>query len=285
MSRPDENVDWAEGAGAQVSEPANERAGGFPFRYVPPAEQINWMWRAVGRWIRWLHLKLNNHVHDGGSGEMSSLKVDFNDHIDYGLHGELSIVTDTEETHEIQHRHSHGVAGECVFSTDTVKAETVELYEIIQTSSLVVVKNKNPANRSWLQVDGTIQASNDGKVLTKTLNTDSPANIPLRVEDVSENLTHIESLSTPRAMALISAPGGIVRGYKVTSATQDSAGVYHVTVPGITGADAIVLATAAQWIFPISITTTVGSGDLLIVRTFDDTGAAADCAFSLVIYW
>ncbi len=62
MSKPTEIVDWAEGAGAQTSEPVNERAGGFPFRYVPPAEQVNWMWRAVGRWINWLQNKADNHV-------------------------------------------------------------------------------------------------------------------------------------------------------------------------------------------------------------------------------
>ncbi len=63
MSRPNEIVEWAEDSSAQTSEPTNERAGGFPFRYTPPAEQINWMWRAVGRWITWLHLQVRTFQH------------------------------------------------------------------------------------------------------------------------------------------------------------------------------------------------------------------------------
>lgn len=58
MQKPNEDMDWAEAPGAQTSEPVNERAAGFPYRYVLPSEQINWLWRAVGRWIAWLAFQL-----------------------------------------------------------------------------------------------------------------------------------------------------------------------------------------------------------------------------------
>lgn len=54
MSRPTEEIEWAEGASAQVDEPDALRPSGFPFGFVPAAQQINWMWRTVGRWVKWL---------------------------------------------------------------------------------------------------------------------------------------------------------------------------------------------------------------------------------------
>lgn len=284
MSRPDEIVDWAEGTGAQTSEPANERAGGFPFRYRPPAEQINWMWRTVGRWIRWLDTKANGHVHDGGSTDLSVPKVSFTDHLNYGSNGKMSVDVDTAVTHKIKHAHTS--TGEAEFETDRVIAEKMDVSELFQIgASSTTLKNKNPALKAWLQVDGNVQTMNGGMVMSKTLNTDAGALAPLRVEDQGNNLTYIESLSTPRAMGLISSAGNIAKGYKIASATQDSVGVYHVKVTGVTGANAIITATASQWVLPTTLTTTVGSNDTIVVHLFDDSGAPSDCAFSIVVYW
>lgn len=283
MSRPDEIVDWAEDSSAQTSEPSNERAGGFPFRYTPPAEQINWMWRAVGRWIRWLDTKANGHVHDGGASDLSVPKVNFSDHLNYGSNGQMSVDVDTAVTHKIKHAHTG--TGEAAFETDRVIAEKMDVSELFQIgASSTVLKNKNPAAKAWLQVDGNVQAMS-GKIMSQTLNTAGGALTPLRIEDATDNLTYVESLSTPRAMGLISSAGNIVNGYKIASATQDSVGVYYVEVAGVTGANAIITATASQWIYPITITTTVGSNDTIVVRLFDDSGAPEDGAFSIVVYW
>lgn len=59
MSKPTEEIEWAEGASAEVEEPDALRPGGFPFGFVPAAQQINWMWRTVGRWVKWAENKID----------------------------------------------------------------------------------------------------------------------------------------------------------------------------------------------------------------------------------
>ncbi|WP_406672405.1 hypothetical protein [Natronospira sp.] len=54
IDRPTEDPTWAEDPESLISEPENERARGWPFGYFPPADQKNWLQRAVGRWIDYL---------------------------------------------------------------------------------------------------------------------------------------------------------------------------------------------------------------------------------------
>ena len=54
IERPEDDVSWAEDPQAKTSEPVGERGRGWPFQYVPPAEQKNWLQRGVGRWIDYL---------------------------------------------------------------------------------------------------------------------------------------------------------------------------------------------------------------------------------------
>ena len=81
VDRPDEDVTWAEDPASLVSEPENERQRGWPFGYLPPADQKNWLQRAVGRWIE--HLagsggtfdSLADASDDLGSGQTASIRV------------------------------------------------------------------------------------------------------------------------------------------------------------------------------------------------------------------
>lgn len=50
-NRPTDDLTWAEDPAALVSEPTNERTRGFPFEFIPPVDQVNWLQRGVGRWI------------------------------------------------------------------------------------------------------------------------------------------------------------------------------------------------------------------------------------------
>lgn len=174
MSRPDENVDWAEGTGAQVSEPANERAGGFPFRYVPPAEQINWMWRAVGRWVRWLRDKSDNHVHDGEGGDLSAPKVELAEHIEYGTYGKLTVEKDTESEHVIRHTRENG-GMQTTFRTGRVHASEAFLEKITMpllggVSTLRIAKLTPGDPPVILVVEGEVRTdviSSDNLVVSK----------------------------------------------------------------------------------------------------------------------
>lgn len=53
-NKPTDDLTWAEDPAALVAEPTNERTRGFPFEYIPPVDQVNWLQRAVGRWVNWI---------------------------------------------------------------------------------------------------------------------------------------------------------------------------------------------------------------------------------------
>lgn len=58
MAKPTEDVSWAE-SGSPV-EPSPERANGYPTRSKLPAQEFNWLIRALGRWIVWLAALFSN---------------------------------------------------------------------------------------------------------------------------------------------------------------------------------------------------------------------------------
>ena len=81
VDRPDEIVSWAEDPASLINEPENERKRGWPFGYLPPADQKNWLQRAVGRWIDYLaHGGSFREVYDLidalETGDTSTLAVD-----------------------------------------------------------------------------------------------------------------------------------------------------------------------------------------------------------------
>ena len=49
--RPNDTVGWAEDGASLIDEPSTERTRGFPFGYFPTSSQINWLYRAIMRWI------------------------------------------------------------------------------------------------------------------------------------------------------------------------------------------------------------------------------------------
>lgn len=54
VDRPTDDLTWAEDAESLIDEPTNERDRGWSFRHIPPADQVNWLQRATGRWVDWL---------------------------------------------------------------------------------------------------------------------------------------------------------------------------------------------------------------------------------------
>ena len=73
VDRPVEIVSWAEDPASLINEPENERTRGWPFGYLPPADQKNWLQRAVGRWID--HLSQNGSSFDSMAVAADALDV------------------------------------------------------------------------------------------------------------------------------------------------------------------------------------------------------------------
>ena len=73
VDRPDDIVKWAEDPASLISEPENERTRGWPFGYLPPADQKNWLQRAVGRWID--HLAQTGSAFDSMAEATEALDV------------------------------------------------------------------------------------------------------------------------------------------------------------------------------------------------------------------
>lgn len=86
--KPVEEVEWAEvgtpaapGSNPPEAPTSGRRGTGYGFQEILPHEIFNYLLRAVGRWIRWLESKVDNHVHDGGTDPGSVAKIDIEDHI------------------------------------------------------------------------------------------------------------------------------------------------------------------------------------------------------------
>lgn len=133
MAKPEKYPDWATDhavgttpadpdagtPGDPVIEPSAEKKGdGWGFKEKPPYNFFNWLFKFLGLWVRWFETHGATHVHDGGSTDLSAVKVDLFDHVDVGENGELSKTTDTVDDHIITHGHT--AAGNATFETDNV---------------------------------------------------------------------------------------------------------------------------------------------------------------------
>lgn len=152
-NKPNENPEWAEGDQAEVAEPSNERDNGWPFGYVPGADQKNWLQRMVGRWLLWLDHFDQNHDH-GGSGDLAAPEVSADSGLDWGDHGHLEVETDTSSLHRIVHKGSAAVKE---FVTDVMGVDLLTV-ENVQNNNPVHSAN---AAKAWALVECTWDGSND----------------------------------------------------------------------------------------------------------------------------
>lgn len=54
MAKPTDDILWAEGGGASVTNPTSKRTDGWVVKDKLPAANANYLWRALGRYANWL---------------------------------------------------------------------------------------------------------------------------------------------------------------------------------------------------------------------------------------
>lgn len=131
MARPTDPLPQWQGT-TQTPSTAKQTTG-WTAQEKPPFQFFNWFWNIVSQYLAFVVDKTDNHVHDGGTADLSVAKIDLSDHIDYGTNGFLDIGTDTALIHEIVHS---GTAAVKVFTTDIFNVGTVDT-EIVNASQQV----------------------------------------------------------------------------------------------------------------------------------------------------
>ncbi|RAL23042.1 hypothetical protein DL240_09150 [Lujinxingia litoralis] len=224
MNRPTEEIEWAEDPGAEVDEPDALRPSGFPFGFVPAAQQINWMWRTVGRWVKWLANKSDNHVHDGGSGELSAPKVNLKEHINWGEGGEFKVTLDRDSidrVHEITHR-----------CTDINPSSfTRFISDEIQTKNIGLISNMSKVVDIYASdIDPT---SNSASLNISTFSSDGKVNMNLIGNLYATE--QIEGSNTPKVLILVHEDGqgffSLTPTSRVSHVDRTSQGHYIVKIP------------------------------------------------------
>lgn len=266
---------------AVVRPPAAKIQAGWQHSEAPPFSFFNWLAKLTGQWIEWLQDFGKTHVHDGGATDKSATKVNFTDHLDYGTHGNLAVITDSGATHKIKHTHSG--AGVAELETFKLVAEQIETSEIFQIgASSTTLKNKNPALPAWLQVDGPVQSMGaSAAVLTPVINTNSVG--ALDVIDVLDNPAFINSASTPVAMGVISS-GTVIKGHGIVSASESVAGTTIVTLSAPIGGETPVILVTIEDSSDIRATFETGAGNTISVFTRREDGTPNTSRFSIVVF-
>lgn len=255
MSRPTEDMSWAEDSDALTEEPAALRARGWPFGFVPPADILNWLGRGVGRWIAWLESKADNHVHDGGAGDMSAPKVNFNDHLEVNGNGTLTaadVVDGIEDWHEIEHAGSGRLArikSDAFLANGFIRCERIE------------------SNTSSIIFDDGAGGYIDVRAAVGTFD-----------RLVADNAT--------KASAKISSAGAIESGFGVSSvSTSGGTGIYELTLASTPPTTARIQVTPSTPLRFASAYVVAGTPNTVVVETFDSAGAAASAGFFIDVYW
>ena len=103
--KPSDLPEWASGAEAEIVEPSSgKKSLGWVLGEFPPHSVFNWIQNLFYQWSAFLQNYSANHVHDGGSSDLSAPKINPTDHIAWGDNGEVEVVTDTPSEHIIEHR-------------------------------------------------------------------------------------------------------------------------------------------------------------------------------------
>lgn len=98
MARPSENIEWAESAdSSDIDEPTAARSGGYQFEQDIAHDEVNWQFRAIGRWL--------DYFDDLFQGVLEKLPLGS---LDFGDNGSVEVGTDDASDHEIEHSHTGG---------------------------------------------------------------------------------------------------------------------------------------------------------------------------------
>lgn len=82
--KPTDLPEWASDPGADIeTPPPGKQATGWQALEKPPHQWFNWFFNLVYRWTAFLQDYAANHVHDGGSTDLSAPKIDPNSEIDW----------------------------------------------------------------------------------------------------------------------------------------------------------------------------------------------------------
>lgn len=76
MARPTDDIEWATDGGASVTEPsALKKTQGWIFGEKPPAAWLNWLLRALWRWVDFLDVRMTVGHEDNGAHKAASITL------------------------------------------------------------------------------------------------------------------------------------------------------------------------------------------------------------------
>jgi len=143
--KPTDSPQWAtnhtpDPAGLK-SDPTNENVppniskqqDGFEHEETVPYNWLNWLFYITFLWVEWLNHFNENHIHNGGAGDLSSPKVNLTNHIAWGDHGEYEVTVDSSGQHRVHHR---AVVSAITISQSDFAIRSV--YRIGQTSGVEI---------------------------------------------------------------------------------------------------------------------------------------------------
>lgn len=322
MAKPSEYPVWATDASADVVEPPDaKKVIGF-IKEKPPHEWFNWFMELVHDWTVHHDDYEQNHLHDGGSSDLSAPLVNFSSHIDWdeggGAGAKMSVTTDDGTTHEVTH--DGGTATSKFVSdiieaasrlvADTVRsatgtdidfqdaagtsqaatllADTIKLATAVETSSL-------KASTLDSNLDGTGYTLQIGTVFLDSLQSSSADDVIKAWDNALSGVAAIDAKNTPIAWGHITEDGSgnyfFANDYGLTNIQkQATAGEVQIDLDGprtlASAADGCVIATV-EGSGALYASAQVIDTNTIQVNIYDDTGAnveATNEGFFVVVY-